>query len=236
MLKLSNLNCGYENLIVLRDLNLGLLSSEILFLVGPNGSGKSTLLKTLLGQLPPLSGKIQFTTLKTPSMLEANPECVFSITPKELFEINPQSNERNEEIFKLFEMHGILNKDIMTLSAGQAQWVWVAHILSLDSDIILLDEPFSHLDWAHQQRLLEIIKYFKKTYSKTFVIAAHELSLAVNAADCVALLAENELKQFGKTLDVFKGPKIGEVFDFNCSIDENPIDGSKRFTIGKKGV
>lgn len=234
MLKLSNLNCGYKNKHVLSNIEFNINKAETLFLVGPNGSGKSTLLKTIFGLLEPLSGSSITQSSNRIAMLEANPQAVFSISVNELFQINPTSKKLNEVVIQLFNLKDMLQQDILTLSSGQAQLVWLAHVLSLGSELVLLDEPFTHLDWSHQKQAADALRYFKKTYHTTFVIAAHELSLAVELADQVAALASGRLCAYGSPREVFENKIMGEVFDFKCFIDENPIDGSRRLTIGKR--
>lgn len=233
MLSTNNLFCGYANKNVLEEVSLKISEREIFSLIGLNGSGKTTLLKTLLGLLPPLRGEIKNTSSIT--MLEANPSAPFAITLEELFKIR---KNHVEEVFlkrcvEIFNVGDFYKKNILELSSGQAKRVWLAHLFSLRSKLILIDEPFNHLDWIQQKNLCDIIKQWCKEFHTTFVLAAHELELVANLSDQIALVGRNKILTQGRAEDVLTSKEVSDLFAFKTVIDENPIDGSKRITLGK---
>ena len=246
MLKASNLQCGYGKNVVLENINIEVQEGEIFTLVGLNGAGKTTLLKTLLGLIHPLSGSVQVNGVplhgfsldeksSLMTMLEADPGIPFAVTVDELFQIRRKkiSDDYLNECLEFFEIHDLKQKNILELSSGQAKRVWLAHLFSLGSQIVLIDEPFAHLDWSRQRKLCHTFKHWQKNHNTTFVLAAHELELVANLSDRMAVLAKNRLVSSGKTTDVLTSKEVAEIFAFSAAIDENPIDGTKRLTLGE---
>ncbi len=246
MLKASKLSCGYGKILVLDQIDFEIKKSEIFCFIGLNGAGKSTLLRTLLGLIETAHGEIQIdgknlTKLsmndraKKLSMLESHPFAPFSISVAELFEIQTNKNTAlQEKAINKLEVNNFLNQNLLTLSAGQAKRVWLAHTLSLGTEIILIDEPFLHLDWLQQKKFSQTMLDWKREIGTTFVLAAHELELTASFADKLCAIHNKEILIQDSPEKVLTSPALSEVFAFKALIDQNPIDGSKRITLGFK--
>ncbi len=247
MLRTSKLSCGYGKIPILHNLDLEISQGEIFCVMGINGSGKTTLLKTLFGVLPSLQGEILLDGVpfgnikfkdrgKKLTMLEAEPFAPFSLTVQELFSIGESSSRQKEFDFAFdrFQLQPLFKKDLLELSAGQAKRVWLAHTLSQGSALVFMDEPFLHLDWLQQQNLMETFAIWKREFSTTFVLALHELNLLANLADRLCVLSGSEILNLDLPEKVLTSKSISDLFQFTAIIDKNPIDGSKRVTLGQK--
>ena len=248
MLQLNNLYVGYDRKnVILKNIKLNANPGEIIGLIGLNGSGKSTLLRTILGLIKPLSGdttidKISIRDLSlrdrslTISMLESQTQSVFSMTVLELLEISNRNNKNSliDSALKFSGLKGFERRNIRELSSGEVKRAYLAHALCTNSKIILLDEPFAHLDWNQQLRLAQGIKAWRDHFRTTFVLAAHELEWIIKITDRVWALGHGQVIADSIPQDVFKSQQVSDVFDFRAFIDENPIDGSQRLTLGQK--
>lgn len=245
MFEVNNLSCGYKGnntysapQALLCDVNFKLPEGEILALLGPNGAGKSTLLKTLFGLIEPLTGQITFhksDPIHKIAMLETEPQSAFFLPVHELLSMGSDLNSQlTQNAIECLEVGSLLDKNIQELSSGQAKRVWLAHILSLPREIILIDEPFLHLDWAFQRKLNRTLKEWANNHKRIIIFAAHELDQVINTADKAILIDGGRVKTQGNVEDVLTARETSEVFAFHVQVDQNPIDGTKRLTIGNK--
>jgi iron complex transport system ATP-binding protein len=246
MLQLNKVSSGYGKKSILENVTLDIFESEILVLIGLNGSGKSTLLKTLLGLLKPTSGEVlldkkplQKTSLaeraRYLSLLESESQVLFSITVSELLEIaqSKTGTDVSKIALEAVGLQGYENKNLLELSSGEVRRAFIAHALAANSKYILIDEPFSHLDWSHQMELVENLKRWKTKFHTTFVLAIHELERAIQLADRIGVMKKGTLIKVDTVDRIFASQEVCETFAFRASIDENPWDGSKRLTLGK---
>jgi iron complex transport system ATP-binding protein len=247
MLKLNKVCSGYGKKIILNDINLEVRQNETLVVIGLNGSGKSTLLKTVLGLLKPSAGQILLNDrplekislserTKYLSLLDSQSKVLFSTTVGELLNISVRNSEKNltDEALAAVGLSNFKNRNILELSSGEIRRAFIAHTLASNSRYIMIDEPFSHLDWSHQVELLENIKLWQKKYATTFILAVHELERAVALADRIAIMDQGRILKIDSVEKIFNSKEVFETFAFQASIDENPLDGSRRLTLGKR--
>lgn len=206
---------AYNKNVALKDINLSIRAGESLAVVGANGSGKSTLLKMLDGLVFPTSGSIKFmgAVMTEDSMAEGSLKYfrervgfVFAEPDVQLFcptvydevafgplQLDLPEKEVRGRVDDLLSMLGITrlsDRAPYSLSSGEKKKVAIAAVLALNPDVLLLDEPTNALDPRTQVWLFELIAKFK-ALKKTFVIATHDLSLAADFADRVAVLDES---------------------------------------------
>lgn len=242
ILKLEKVFSGYQkSQPTLLDINLNVTQGETIALVGLNGSGKSTLLKTILGMIPLKSGKILLEgksldqwslkeRSKYLSLLPSNPAVYFAMTVKELLDISPHVIPL-KDVVALTQIESLLDKNILQLSAGQAQRAFLAHTLAGGSKVVMLDEPFSHLDWAQQIHLAKQLKLWNQKFGTTFLVALHELPMALQFATRIVVLDKGKkvLDNFPK--EVLSHSLFKKIYKGNTLIDLNPIDQSPRLTM-----
>ncbi|HHV97566.1 MAG TPA: ABC transporter ATP-binding protein [Clostridiaceae bacterium] len=233
MIKLENVTAGYNNVEVIKNINIDFEESSITSIIGKNGCGKTTLLKTASNLLKPFSGKI---TIRGEDVLSiSNKELAKKISylpqhrpvpnitvynlvmhgryPYLGFSRTPRKKDKEivEMAIEHMGLNNYINKNILELSGGERQKAYIAMILAQDTDIIFLDEPTTFLDINHQLEILEIIKNLK-TMRKTIVMVLHDLNSALRCSDKVCLLEKGEIVICDTPQAVFESGIINEVF------------------------
>lgn len=187
----------------LKDINLKINKNEFISIVGPSGCGKSTLLSIIMGLIPPDTGEIYINNKK---ITKINSKIGYMLQEDYLFEWRTVYNN-----IKLgFEIKGIKNKDINNiinnllenyglidfadkypheLSGGMRQRAALARTLATDPDILLLDEPFSALDYQTKLTLEEEMNSILKEKKKTVILVTHDIAEAISMGDRVVILS-----------------------------------------------
>ena len=111
------------------------------------------------------------------------------------------------------------------LSGGQRQRVWVAMVLAQDTQLLLLDEPTTYLDLAHQIDLLELFRDLNRHQGRTLVAVLHDLNHACRYADHLVVLRQGKLVAQGAPKDIVTAALVEQVFDLPCRIIEDPVSG-----------
>ena len=248
MLQVNNVSLAYGDQRILQNIDLKIERQEIHVFMGLNGSGKSTLLKSLVGIVPVQTGEIFLKNQNIKSLnfkersrkisfLESQNQVVFSMTVRELLELSMRLHD-DENIYNVaieaLDLKSFENKNLLHLSSGEMKRAFIAHALCTKAEIILLDEPLAHLDWRHQATLVKAIKSWRECFNTTFVLAIHELEWIPKLADQVTALGRGRVLKRGTASEVIQSLEVGEVFAFSARIDENPIDGTRRLTLGQK--
>ena len=190
------ISVGFHDFTILTNLNLDLYSNELVCLMGPNGSGKSTLLKTLAGLLPPVAGQIPIPDAKTQAIVLTGNIGNPMLRAREVVEMGRfpftgwtgKLSKESEEIAKrsmletgTAELSGSRMGD---LSDGQRQLVMLARAFAQQPDLLLLDEPTSHLDLNHRHAVMQILKrWVQSSPERCAIMTTHELDLALQFAD-----------------------------------------------------
>ena len=143
------------------------------------------------------------------------------------------SPQEQNNLLALVDLTTHAQRDCLTLSSGELKRAFIAHTLASNAKVILLDEPFAQLDWPHQKRLATTMSTWAKEKNTTFVVAAHELQWILQIANQACVLKNGKILATGKPEVIFAQKQFCDLFGFQTLIDENPIDGSRRLTIGK---
>lgn len=205
-----DLSIGYPSHTVAKDIDITLRGGEVTAMLGENGAGKSTLIRTLIGDLPPLDGKIellgrplasysrrQMATIA--SLVTTESVDAFRITVNELVALgrHPHTgifgrlckNDRDAVADAIYSV-GIQHKAESTLdrlSDGERQKAMIARAIAQDTPIILLDEPFSFLDVASRIEILDLLKELAERRGTTVLFSTHDVSQAIRMADNIIL-------------------------------------------------
>ena len=164
----------------LSDLSFQVQTGEFLAVVGPSGCGKSTLLSLICGLLKPDSGRI----LLDGQPVRSNACLGLEIQKK----MDPDHEKKVEELLKAYGLGNFAEARPSELSGGMRQRAALIRTLALEPDLLLLDEPFSALDYQTRLTVCDDISTIIRSRKKTAVLITHDLSEAVSAADRILIL------------------------------------------------
>lgn len=243
MLEIRNLSAGYPGKMVLKQINLTLEPGTITVLLGPNGCGKSTLLKTLCGILPAHGGTVTMdgeSILDLPSRLLAQKIAYLSqsrpvpdITVRRMVlhgrfpylsyprRYRKEDYAAAETAMEEMQISDLADTPLQNLSGGQRQKVYIAMALAQNTPVILMDEPTTYLDAAHQLQMMKQAKALRAE-GKTVLLVLHDLSLALQVADQAAVLCEGEILATGTSEFVFQSGSLNRVFGVNLERVQTP--------------
>lgn len=220
ILKTEQLSIGYKTkkveTVVASNINFDLQKGQLIGLVGANGIGKSTLLRTLIKVQPELSGSILLngSSLKSISNIELAKQLSIVLTEQltsknltvyELIALarHPYTNwigklteADNNAITKAINQVNISElkaKKCYELSDGQLQKVMLARALAQDTDVIVLDEPTTHLDMYHKAYILKLLQKLTKETGKTILFSSHEIDLAIQLCDTMIVMQKDNV-------------------------------------------
>ena len=193
-LSLQNVSHAYGEVQVLQNLNLTVKPGEFVVLVGPSGCGKTTLLNLLSGYLQPQSGSVHREGIIRTVYQQDGLFPWLTVTENISMGLRlaDKSRHKNElrELIELIHLQGFENHYPHQLSGGMRQRVELARVIAGDSDILLMDEPFSALDYQTRLRMrLELVRLLQKR-PRTVVFVTHDIEEAVQLADRVLVLAD----------------------------------------------
>lgn len=235
MLRTEHLCLAYDDKLAVKDVSLTVPAGEITCLLGPNGSGKSTLLKSFAGLLPPRSGQVYLDNRPLASwnrrqlalrlaMLPQKPIVPEGIRVRDLVALGrfphrqwwQRTQSRDDQATtEAMTMTGVLelaDRPVLSLSGGQQQRAWIAMALAQDTDVLLLDEPTTFLDWGYQLEVLELLKALNRQHGLSVVMSLHDLNQAAQFADRIAILASGSLQAVGTPEHVITEGLIDSVF------------------------
>lgn len=222
MLELKNVKKSYDNVTILKDINLEIEDGEIVSILGPSGCGKTTLLNLILGITDVDSGDIIFNgqNLTRVPMEKRGFNIVFqdyalfpnlnvyqNITYGLRNKPDISSKEEVEEMISLLGLEEHLTKRIDQLSGGQKQRVALARTMVMKPKILLLDEPLSALDGVIKESIKDKIKTIAKEFNLTTIIVTHDPEEALTLSDRVMIVNNGTIAQFGKPEEIINAPK-----------------------------
>ncbi len=214
LIEIENLTLGYDNHIVLRNINMTIEENDFICVVGPNGSGKSTLVKGILGLIKPIKGKVKYNNLKQNFIGYMPQETkVDSNFPASVYEIvlsgtlnklgfrsfyTKKEKELALENLKILGISNLKDNNFCDLSGGQRQKVLLARSLCATSKLLILDEPSNNLDSKSKKELYETIIELNKKRGITVIMITHDLDHNNLLGNKILSLREDEIF-FGNT-------------------------------------
>lgn len=249
MLQTDALTLGYGETIIIDELDLKIPTGEITVFVGANGCGKSTLLRSLARLLKPKSGQVLLdgegvNTLSTKevarrlAILPQGPIAPEGLTVLQLVKqgryphqswLKQWSNEDEKVVNQVLEatkMTDLANRNVNALSGGQRQRAWIAMSLAQKTDIILLDEPTTYLDLAHQIEILDLLFELNEVENRTVVMVLHDLNLACRYAHNIVAVRNKKIYAQGRPEDIVTSEMIRHVFQMECEIATDTLFGT----------
>lgn len=243
------LTLAYEGNIIIEGLDLAIPHGKITTLVGPNGCGKSTLLRGLARLLKPKGGTVYLegdaiahlptkALAKRLGILPQSPSAPEGLTVRELVaqgryphqnwlqQWSKQDELKVEEAIATTHLLDFANRPIDTLSGGQRQRAWIAMALAQDTETLLLDEPTTYLDLAHQIEVLDLLADLNRTRGKTIIMVLHDLNLACRYADHLIALRQGKVYAQGTPAEIMTETLVRQVFNLESKIMPDPIAGT----------
>ena len=233
MLHVKNLSFSYTETPVLKDISFEVNPGENIAIIGESGSGKSTLIKLLYGTYDLIEGEISW---KNQAILGPKYNLVvgydfmkyvsqeFDLMPfisveenigKHLSNFYPEEKaERIKELIKVVELEDFAKVKVKTLSGGQKQRVALARALAKQPEIILLDEPFSHIDNHQKQSLRRRVFKYLKDKNIASIVATHDKDDALGFADRMIVLNNNTIAVNDKPEYLYENPKTALIASF----------------------
>lgn len=229
ILEIKDFSVNYGKSRVLKNINLEIEKNRITAIIGPSGCGKSTFLKSLNLMITEeksseILGKIYFNgknikdfqienlRKKIGLVFQTPTPFPFSIYKNMIYAPVYYGIKDKKELDKIVKeklilagLYDEMNKSALSLSGGQQQRLCIARELTVEPEILLLDEPCSALDIQNTMKIEEMLKNLSSKY--TIVIVTHNLAQAKRIADKTAFFFDGELVEYGDTEDIFTNPK-----------------------------
>lgn len=244
----SGLVLAYERTVVVDGLSVEFAPGSITALIGPNGCGKSTLLRAFARVLAPRAGAVQLggiplATLatreiaKSLSYLPQTPTAPPGLTVRELVTLGRFPHRRGlggatavdrQAVGHALAAVGLAGQhdvDLDQLSGGQRQRAWIGMALCQEAAVLLLDEPTSHLDPAHQLEVMLLLRRVAAA-GRTVVVVLHDLQLAARHADRLIALADGRIAAHGVPSDVITPTVLERVFAIRADVIADPLTGT----------
>tara|TARA_B100001113_G_scaffold20984_1_gene15494 strand:- start:2363 stop:3172 length:810 start_codon:yes stop_codon:yes gene_type:complete len=245
----EDLHISYGGPKIIEGLNVVIPNGEVSAIIGPNGCGKSTLLKALSRILIPDKGSVlldgtDIRNLPTREVARKlgiltqnhrEPEAVLvsDLVRRGRYPhqgiFDQWSIEDQNSVERALEITGLSEykeKAVDELSGGQKQRAWIAMILAQDSNLMLLDEPTTHLDMAHQIEILEMLVELSLDEGRTIVLVLHDINMASRYCTNLIGMKDGKILTTGKPAKVVTAEMVESIFGLKALIIEDPITSS----------
>ena len=236
---------AYEERIIVDSLNLEIPHGQITAIIGANGCGKSTILKAVGRIIKSKGGSVyldgadinQLATkeiAKKMAILPQSPTAPSGLTVRELVaygrfphqkgfgKLTKVDQELIEWALTATQLTTFADREVDLLSGGQRQRVWIAMALAQETELILLDEPTTYLDLAHQLEVLELLQKLNREQGRTIAMVLHDINLAARFADYMIAVKAGEIVQVGPPVTVIEKKVLREVFQIEAEVMLEP--------------
>ncbi|MBQ4913302.1 ABC transporter ATP-binding protein [Maribacter sp. MMG018] len=255
MLRVENVSFTYDTVPVLENIDLRIQRREHVAIIGESGCGKSTLLKIIYGLMDLEQGEVfwedepilgpafnlvpgapymkylsqDFDLMPFTTVSENISQYLSVFYPKEL-------KERTQELLEMIELTEFADKKVKTLSGGQQQRVALARVLAQKPEVLLLDEPFSHIDNFLKNSLRRNIFKYLKDNGITCIVATHDYNDVLPFTDKVVVIKEKNIIARGRPTDLYKNPKSLYVASLFGEANSIAIDVLKSYANTKRKI
>lgn len=244
----KELKVGYDGRIIVPSFDISINAGKITSVIGANGCGKSTVLKAIGRIIPSESGCVIINgndiasmknrdIAKQMAILPQTPTAPGTLTCHELVaygrfpyqkglgKLSKEDKAIVEWALEVTNMSEFCDRPIASLSGGQRQRVWIAMALAQQTGIILLDEPTTYLDLAHQLEVLELLKRLNEQEGTTIVMVLHDLNLASRYSDYLLAMRDGQIEGYGVPSEVMTEKMLSECFGIDGDIIEDKRSG-----------
>ena len=247
-LAVEALTLAYGDRVVVEAIDLAVPPGRITVIVGANACGKSTLLRAMARLLAPRSGRVVLDgkdlhrlptkeVARTLGLLPQSPLAPEGIAVADLVargrhphhgfltRWTAEDEAAVEEALRLTDTAALADRSVDELSGGQRQRTWIAMALAQRTDVLLLDEPTTFLDIAHQVDVLDLLTDLNRRSGTTVVMVLHDLHLAARYADHLVAVADGRVHAAGSPEDVLTVDTVRRVFGLESRVIPDPVSG-----------
>lgn len=247
VLTANQLQFGYGPHKIVEDFHIAINKGEMVSIVGPNGSGKSTVLRLLSRLLTPEQGTVfldgeeihRMNTKKVAQKITMLPQVQDHFLDLSVRDLVKQGRyphlkwyeecRREHEAYvdwaiSVTNLSALQYRSINTLSGGERQRAWIAMAIAQSPHTLLLDEPTTYLDIAHQLEIMELLKHLNREHGITIVMVLHDLNQASRYSDRIIAVKDGKIVRQGSPHEVFDPSFFKEVFAIHAKIH---FDGGK---------
>jgi len=240
----EKLSVGYHGKSILSHISLSVRGGELFTLVGPNGAGKTTLLKALAGLTKPLSGTIlldskplgiysSYERASKISYVAQGSSINWPFTIRELVaqgrfpsrgwfgSESVVDRQAIEEALEITDLYSYRDRLVTELSGGELQRVLIARALAQKPELLILDEPVSHLDIRYQIGVMELLQKLV-SQGLSAIISLHDLNLASLYASTVSLVAQGRIVKYGTVKEVLQSEILKEAYNIPLEVGSHP--------------
>lgn len=244
----ARITLGYDDRTVVEDLTLTVPTGKVTAVIGPNACGKSTLLRALGRMLRPKAGAVTLdgrdlrswkarALAREVAFLPQTPQAPGGITVAELVGRGRHPHQQwwrqwsaadRDAVSRSLARTGteeLADRPIDELSGGQRQRVWIAMVLAQNTDLMLLDEPTTYLDVAHQVEVLDLVRGLNRSEQRTVVVVLHDLNQATRYADHLVVMEDGAIVQEGDPAQVLTAELVERVFGLASVVVDDPVTG-----------
>ena len=241
-----DLTLGYDERVVVDHVTTQLPDGQVTVIVGANACGKSTLLRGMARLLKPRGGEVLLDgksihgiptkeVARALGLLPQNPIAPEGVTVIDLVgrgrtphqgrfqRWSAQDEAAVTRALQATDTLGLADRVVDELSGGQRQRVWIAMALAQETDLLLLDEPTTYLDVAHQVEVLDLLRDLNASQGTTIVMVLHELNLAARYADHLIAMRDGRISSAGAPAEVITRQGVREVFGMDCRVIQDPV-------------
>ena len=245
----SGMTLAYDKRVIAENLSVEIPDGSFTVIIGPNACGKSTLLRALSRLLKPTVGTVLLdgkdvhaqptrTVAKTLGLLPQSSTAPDGITVAELVArgryphqsiLRRWSAADEQVVTESMEATGVADlaeRNVDELSGGQRQRVWLAMALAQQTPLLLLDEPTTYLDIAHQIEVLDLCAELHERQGRTLVAVLHDLNHAARYATHMIAMRSGEIVGSGQPGEVLTAALVEDVFGLPCRVIDDPETGT----------
>ncbi|HYH13533.1 MAG TPA: ABC transporter ATP-binding protein [Thermomicrobiales bacterium] len=244
-LSAERISLTYDTTTVVTDLDLTIEEGTITTIIGPNGCGKSTMLRALARLMKPSGGSVLLdgqAIHEMPSrdvarrlgLLSQQAQVPAGVTVEELahrgryphqsFLQPPTARDATavEHALELAGMTSLRHRQVNELSGGQRQRAWIAMALAQETPMLLLDEPTTYLDIAHQLEVMELVERLNREEGRTIVMVLHDINDAARVSDRLVAMRDGRIIGDGPPSEVLNPELLTELFGVTCDVLPHP--------------